>query len=228
MGFQPKYQSINKNASKVLIGAAISYGLLFILPAINLDFELGESTLSVFDILTGTGILILFASIALVSYGAKQTTTEISVKRFAWGSLIPMALIQAAIFSTMNDIDLATGFEATLPGGGTMFALLGMVLAFTGGAMSKTDQQMLMAKRGMPSGLQKTDYGTTQRPQYQQQRNQPQQPQYVPQQQAPQNPQSEQGNPPAQTSTTQTRFCSTCGTKTTSAKFCANCGSAIT
>ena len=216
MGVKHKY---NQNASKVLWGATGIYVLSFFLPAIAIDTYYGTEGLSFFEILSGTGIIIYIAAVVLVGLGANKTTTGRSVKRYAWGSIIPMVIIVFTSFEMMFEIDDYVGYEVTLPGNGLMLNLLGIVVAFIGGIMSKKEygqvgfqqnyQQQGPPQQGyQPYGWQQQEY-----------RQQPQRVQTPVSQSQIQQPSGINEFEPEH------NYCTSCGQKgDPGALFCNNCG----
>lgn len=58
-------------------------------------------SLKFYEFLSLFGIALLLGSIGLVALGAKKTKEGISVKRFAWGSLIPITMVLFPVMAFM-------------------------------------------------------------------------------------------------------------------------------
>lgn len=221
MGYQQSTSQLNSGASKTLLASAVCYGISFFLPAIDVDVYWTTEHFYFWDILSGLGILLVIASIALVAIGAKKTKTGISVKRYAWGSLITMFIVLAAVFDTIFDLDYYVGYDVALPGNGVLLSLLGMILAFIGGISSKglIYQQPLYQQPVYQQ--QQSQQNQYQQPAYQHTQAQIQQPQA--QHQTGNQPQNNQ--PTAATLNQGSKFCPNCGSKDSDkSQFCNQCG----
>lgn len=224
MGYQQSVSQLNSGASKTLIASAVCYGIGFFLPAIDVDVYWTTEHFYFWDVLSGFGILLILASLALVIIGAKKTKTGISVKRYAWGSLITMFIVIGAVFDTMFDLDYYVGYDVTLPGNGVMLILLGMILAFIGGISSK---RLIYHQPAFQQPIyQKQQYQQNQyqQPAYQHSQAQIQQPQV---QQQPVD-QQQNNQPKVATSNQGSKFCSNCGSKgSDESQYCNQCGESI-
>lgn len=132
-----------------------------------------------------------------------------------------MTIIVFTSFGIMFDIGYI-GYEDTLPGNGLMLNMLGMLIAFIGGIMSKKEYGQLPMKAGFQKSYQQQGYQQPPQQAYQQQA-------YGQQPQSMQNPVTQ---PQAYQETGldedqfEENYCSSCGQKgDPSALFCNNCGS---
>lgn len=199
----------------MLIASAACYGVAFVLPAVTItDFSTYVSV-KFYEFLNLFGIALLLGSIGLVVLGAQKTKKGITVKRFAWGSLIPMTLVLFPVVGFML-LNLVY-YDVVSLGIGTYVILFGMILAFIGGVDSKnfTYHQAVFQQHGYktpqsqyPQNIQNAQF-------------QPMQGQFNDNYQHPR-PQ------PTDNSNQVSAFCSQCGSKRDGpAKFCNNCGTEI-
>jgi hypothetical protein len=210
----------NETASGILWTAFVIYLISFFFPAyVIIDFIFLEG-ITYGEMLNGIGIIIYLIAVVLVGLGAYFTTKGMSVKIYAWGSLIPMGIIIAVLFSQMND----NSYYITSTGIGLWSNIFGMGLALIGGLVSNK----IIPNKPKKSKKQHPIYpqGGYQQPQqqgYQQPINQ------VPVQQPPTQTQDYQpieSKIPNEQKIETKNFCGSCGRKSDpDSLFCENCGS---
>lgn len=218
----------NETASGILWTAFALYVISFFLPVFTVVdiFDFIWVSFHYSDFLNGVGIIIYLAGVVLVGLGAYFTTKGMSVKRYALGSLIPMAIVMIIGSVQMNDFahyNVSTGI-------GLWSNIFGMILALIGGMSSN---KIIAVKPKQPKILYavhpqeyQQQQGYSQPGHQQQPSGHQQQPSGYQQQPTIKSPEKKEMPLSEERVTNPKNFCGSCGNKTeTDSIFCENCGS---